>query len=808
MNKLTQGENYEKYIYDIIKDKYVQCYLWKNIPVNILDSRFYKNNLICDDIGCDIIGVKDSGEIDYIQCKNYSTTEIDNVINISDLAGFYNFIAENSISTGVVYYSGKLSQQILCRLNKIKYINIPQIKIKNILNFVPRDYQIEAYNKLKNENRSVLEMPCGTGKTLVTYLISINFKNVIILTPLISTTEQILLHYKNYYSTQNNVNYVLINSNGERNINNIKLENKNIVASTYDSIDVVTKLLKKVKKEETIIIIDEFHNLSQDMITNKKNIMNKMLLDNLNKIIFVSATPLDTSEYKIIFGDCRYKLDWKTAIENKYICNYNFYYPNNDKILTKINELKIDKTLITKTILINKSYFILESIKLTGIKKLIVYLKTINECNEFIKILKTINIYFELNLKIHEITYETTKKNRNEYLNKFRNDNLSINILCNVHVLDEGIDILECDSVYLTHPNNNPINIIQRISRANRLDKNNINKIAKIFVWSKDKIKLEEIIKNISKTIIVKYGKETNDVVNVNIVNDVINVNINKDNNINKICNLPLNSIYNLSKKYTNIDIVFINTFFKKFNIGDDLNFDIKDKDVAKYLGIAIITLRKRLSNEYSKTKRFIENVDFIKIKTGNTSSVTYMLNYSCFEKIAMSGDSPKSESVRMYFVKLRQFIVENQQLIYQALENKMELKKLNGYETIYFFVIDERSPEILKPGRTKNIVNRLRNYNVGRIKEVDLKYLAVVRNSLLIEKCLKLKLKKNQVVENTEIFKVDPEKIKKVIKDCYCKYVSTKENEELYKEMGDLLGLYAYTKGKVNIKPYVIINK
>ena len=107
------------------------------------------------------------------------------------------------------------------------------------------------------------------------------------------------------------------------------------------------------------------------------------------------------------------------------------------------------------------------------------------------------------------------------------------------------------------------------------------------------------------------------------------------------------------------------------------------------------------------------------------------MLNYACFEKVAMSGDSTKSEAVRMYFIKLRQFIVENQQLIYQAMENKMDLKKFNGYESIYFFVIDERTPDILKAGRTIDIVNRLRNYNVGRIKEVELKYFALVRNSL-----------------------------------------------------------------------------
>ena len=39
--------------------------------------------------------------------------------------------------------------------------------------------------------------------------------------------------------------------------------------------------------------------------------------------------------------------------------------------------------------------------------------------------------------------------------------------------------------------------------------------------------------------------------------------------------------------------------------------------------------------------------------------------------------------------------------------------------------------------------------------------------------------------------------------------YVESKQqNEELYKEISDLLGLYAYTKDKINIKPYVIIRE
>lgn len=88
-----------------------------------------------------------------------------------------------------------------------------------------------------------------------------------------------------------------------------------------------------------------------------------------------------------------------------------------------------------------------------------------------------------------------------------------------------------------------------------------------------------------------------------------------------------------------------------------------------------------------------------------------------------------------------------------------------------------------------------MRNYNVGRIKEVDLKYYALVKNSLLIENCIKFNLKNEQVFEKKEIFRTTPNIIKKIIDKCYCKYVSKKENEDLYRELSDLLGLYAYSK-------------
>lgn len=262
-----------------------------------------------------------------------------------------------------------------------------------------------------------------------------------------------------------------------------------------------------------------------------------------------------------------------------------------------------------------------------------------------------------------------------------------------------------------------------------------------------------------------------------------------------------------LLKKYTDINKTFIDTFFKKFKIGGELEFDIKDKIVAEYLEITLTSLRKRLRNQSNSNSHeiFYENIDYVKIKGETTSSVTYMLNYSGFERIAMTSNSQKAESVRLYFIKLREFLVDNQHLFYQSMTNKEELKKYAGFETIYFFAVDTRQ-NFFKVGRTIDILQRLRNYNVGRIKEVELKYLAIVKNAQIIEKCIGIKLNKHRVEEHKEIFYVNPKKLKKIIDECYCKHVTKKEHDEMLNDLTNLLGLYSYIKNKVNIKPYMII--
>jgi superfamily II DNA or RNA helicase len=659
---LQQGTNYEIYVRDIIKEKYSECWLWKDIPNQILlELEFIKDiKNKCDDIGCDILCKKDNGEYDYIQCKNYSTLGIDNTITIGDLSGFYNFVAENTIENPIVYYSGVLSSQIQCRKKKIKYINLPYIKIGN-KDIKPRDYQIEAYNTLQNENRSILEMPCGTGKTLVTYLISLNYKNIILLSPLISTTEQLISHYKNYYSKEKEpINYTLVNSQNTRDINNIEIsENKNIIGSTFHSCDIINKLLEKLEGS-TFIIIDECHNLSNANIIDNNNEINKLLLGNY-KILFVSATLKNyENNYINIFGNIKYTLDWKYAIDNKYICDYNFYYPNNNKIIEYITNIKFDTSIIEKTILINKAFFLLESIKTLNIKKCIVYLKTIKESDLFENILKTINIYFELSLSIYNINYNTSRTKRNISLTKFRNNKTKISIMLNVHILDEGIDIPECDSVYLTHPNNNPINIIQRISRSNRLSNN--KNIAHILLWTKNKINLDNIIKTIIKIIPVIFKN-----INSNFINKIDNIETNDNiiinNNINSN-NYNENLILYL-KNNTNIEHNFIDDFIILFiNDSNFINIDL----ILKLLNLRKDSIKKTLIESYKKDIDYKINMN-TEYNAGRPSE-NIMINLNCCKLIFMLSKSNKAKEIRTNYITMENYIHKYKNTIINNLMN------------------------------------------------------------------------------------------------------------------------------------------
>ena len=134
MESNHHGTAYEVYVKRFISHKYKNTWLWNEIPFEVLQQLniITTEQTTCEDIGCDILAQTEGGEFHFIQCKNYSTIGIDYVITISDLAGFYNFMVENNLTNGIVYYSGRLSMQLLKRNKLVKYINLPYTTCETI----------------------------------------------------------------------------------------------------------------------------------------------------------------------------------------------------------------------------------------------------------------------------------------------------------------------------------------------------------------------------------------------------------------------------------------------------------------------------------------------------------------------------------------------------------------------------------------------------------------------------------------------------------------------------------------------------
>lgn len=502
MNNQEKGLNYEIFIKNYLEeDSNNQAWLWKDIPeYNLKDAGLLndwnlhryirKENKIngLPDLGTDIL-LKSNNEYKLIQCKNYSPK---NYVNINDLGGFYGMMVHFK-KNGILYYTSKLSRnlKLFKPTNEVEFIRkefIIEQKNNNKNIKEPYDYQIDAYEKLKNSNRAILNFPCGMGKTLTSIMIAKDYDNIIIISPLIAYAKQNLEKFQEEFNNEN-YNFILVNSEGIRDSNEIlKIFNnnkKNILSFTYKSVDILPEIIESLKN--VFIIIDEFHNLSKNDIFNSESVMNKILISN-KKILFMSATPKffnleEESDYQNedIFGNNIYSISMAQGISENHITDYEIYLPNlvSKNYLDDIsNEISIKDYSNELTL---KGKFILRGMMETGAKKCIIYLRNQEEAKNMVTILNKLNEYFYIDLYTDFIIADNNHEERKEILNKFSNYN-GYSLICSVDILNECIDIPQCDSIFITYPSTSKICNIQRMCRANRKDKNNIHKKSKIFL--------------------------------------------------------------------------------------------------------------------------------------------------------------------------------------------------------------------------------------------------------------------------------------------------------------------------------------
>lgn len=509
-----------------------------------------ENNALID-LGCDIL-LKNGDDYTIIQCKNYTNT-----ITLDKLAGFYAVLYKTNLP-GTIYYDGKLSKNVTffdknITFNKVKYnknINLSNDEYSNERMLTLHDYQLDAVNMLHNEHRSILSLPCGLGKTNICMKIAEEYDINIIISPLCEHAEQNLTRFTSYL----NVVGLLIDCNGDRDINDIvlfvKKNNKCIISTTYKSCDMIEKLLTKFKCnsfiKRTKIYIDEYHNLNVNNISDKKDNINK-ILNSKYPILFISATPriydledknIDVydllcnqeSDEKVdeknggenddeednniitvddnitnIFGDVKYTYSFRDAINNKYINDYTIFIPelydidklneNNNIIYDTIHH-EIDLSTYNKNNTL-KVQFILNGIMRFGYFKTIVYCSSIEDAKDLQRHIDKLKEYYNINLNTDIINCDISLKKRKIMIDKFKLFD-GYSLLLSIRILDECVNIPECDSIYLADNCKSKIRTIQRICRANRIHKDKHNKSG-IFVWCNDNDNLLNIISSLKE---------------------------------------------------------------------------------------------------------------------------------------------------------------------------------------------------------------------------------------------------------------------------------------------------------------------
>ena len=477
MNNIEKGYQYEIFINNYLNTltNIKISYLWKDIPEYILfDYGFIKsyndhrlqrktnrsstmhgvasNINKLEDIGTDIIYINNNDECIIVQCKNYAKP-----IKIEDLSGFFFIMCNHIDKVGEIYYTNKLSKKITIEYennNRIKLIKKELINEQNNTLTVIKPYEYQqniitlANDYYSINNSGIISLPCGTGKTLISCYIGIQYKIVIMITPLKQYAKQNIDRFKIYEQDRKSL---LIDSDGSRNIDEINefiknnSDSKILLSATFKSCDIICNIIDKL--ENVFIIFDEFHNFSYNNIYDDENDIYKLINNSNIKKLYLSATPRiyeleDNNDIDVndIFGNYIYKMSFNEAISNKYISDYDIYLPifSNDSNNEEINNLNIHQDYLLKL------QFLIEAIKMHGNLKIIVYVLTHEEIDTFISEFNKLNEYYEYDVDINKITCDDNYNKRTKILDDF-NNSTKMNILLSVHILDEAIDIPSCN---------------------------------------------------------------------------------------------------------------------------------------------------------------------------------------------------------------------------------------------------------------------------------------------------------------------------------------------------------------------------
>ena len=236
-----------------------------------------------------------------------------------------------------------------------------------------------------------------------------------------------------------------------------------------------------------------------------------------------------------------------------------------------------------------------------------------------------------------------------------------------------------------------------------------------------------------------------------------------------------MSNIKEFLKKYSSIPNAFIDDFHSVYDRSVNDEFKINLNVVVKWLQCRKGDLKNTLLESYEN------DVDYtikkgISTKSGRKPEVV-MLTADCFKFLCMRSKTAKSQMVRQYYVELENLIEKYsddfteklQQRIAELERNQMSssARKERKGGVIYVIKASEKANSVYKLGKSKDLKTRLRAYNSGQMDDVEVVHVFETDMIDAVERCTKGMLAEKQYRKIKEVYQVDIDIIKSVIKGC-----------------------------------------
>lgn len=414
---------------------------------------------------------------------------------------------------GTEFYNKKIMDLIVPYLNTlgIKYKKLSNHEISDLVrcnrvSYKPRKYQEiiinNSYKYFQINDKGLLVIPCGVGKTLISLWITqeLNSNTILIGVPNILLLKQWTQLICNLFQ---DVPYLIIS--GGINIENIiqfleenqkKNQKKCIIITTYSSSYKVLKATKYTNFKFDMKINDEVHHLTSMNLNEKeerKTYINMLKIKSVKQLSLTATLKQlesindnnviisnDNIEYfgEIIDRKC---LLW--SINENIICDYviQTIITNKEKLEQQLSKFCIieekDKRLFLSAFSSLKSIFDGHS------HHLLIYSNNKDNSLKIIQYIKILldNNYFDISDLYYSNYHSEMKLNdQKEILNNF--EKMKFGIISCVYCLGEGWDFPLLDGVVFAENMTSNIRIVQSALRASRKNKNDINKKNKIIL--------------------------------------------------------------------------------------------------------------------------------------------------------------------------------------------------------------------------------------------------------------------------------------------------------------------------------------